>query len=341
MKSRLAFIDGLRGIAACMVMLYHLGNRTGLEPVAHWGYLGVAVFFVISGFVIASTLDRELSGAAIGRFFARRFVRLDIPYWANIALTILLGAQLYHIGGPIHRYTIQQVAAHLIYLQDILGVQPINQVYWTLCLEIQFYLTLAIFLWAIQWLRVSGRWFELLVVGSIALSTLYNARMLPCPRGLMLPYWWAFGLGAVLYWHRSKRAGVETLFAAFAAISFLPLGKFEAWRVVALMTGVAIAGATYLKRENAWLSGQSWQFMGRTSYSLYLYHALIGWEAQTFALRYVGQYEALSFGIATSVLIAWIAYRLIERPAVILSRRIALVSIHSEVPHGRLEVIPR
>jgi hypothetical protein len=319
---RLKFIDGLRGIAACMVMLYHLGNRTGLRPLTQWGYLGVGIFFVISGFVIASTLDRELSAAAIGRFFARRFVRLDIPYWVNIAVTLVLGVGLYRLGKPIHPYTGEQVAVHLVYLQGILGVPEINQVYWTLCLEIQFYLTLAFALWVAQ--RASWRVFQVALIASIALSTVCNAGLLHSPRGLMFPYWWAFGLGAaVCFWYRGKMSG-SALFAAFAATSFLPFVSLEAWRITGVLTGLAIAGALYMGSEGKWLSGNSWQFLGRISYSLYLYHALIGWEAQTFAQRYVGPYTAATFGSVVSIGVAWLAYVLIERPAVRLSHLVPL-----------------
>jgi len=55
--ARLHFIDGLRGIAASMVVLYHLAGRTDATWFTQLGYLGVAIFFVISGFVIAMVAD--------------------------------------------------------------------------------------------------------------------------------------------------------------------------------------------------------------------------------------------------------------------------------------------
>lgn len=321
-KPRLRFIDGLRGIAACMVMLYHFGSRAGLRPVTEWGYLGVGVFFVISGFVISSTLDRQLSGAVIGRFLARRFVRLDIPYWGNMALAVFLGTVLYRFGGSIHHYTAGQIAAHLVYLQDILGIAPINDVYWTLCFEIQFYLTLALALWAAQRLRVSDRIFGIAIIGSIVLSVVYDAGFIHSPRGLMFPFWWAFGLGAMIFGWRAGKVSGAALLAAFAGVSFLPFVAHEAWRITGLLTGLAIVTAFRMGGESRWLSGSVWQFLGRISYSLYLYHALIGWGAQTLALRYVGPYVALLFGIAVSILAAWGTYVLIESPAVQLSHRI-------------------
>lgn len=324
-QPRLKFVDGLRGIAACMVMLYHLGNRTGLEPITRWGYLGVGIFFVISGFVIASTLlDRRIGGVTIGRFFGRRFVRLDIPYWANIAVTVLLGAVLYRVGGQMHHYTEEQIASHLVYLQNILGIQPINQVYWTLCLEIQFYLALSLILWAAQGLRLSAVTFQVAIITSIALSIICNAGFLHSPRGLMFPFWWAFGLGAMVCWWRAGQIGNAALAVTFVVIAVLPFVPMEAWRITGFLTAAAIAITLSLGREGTWLSGAAWQFLGRTSYSLYLYHGLIGWEAQTFAQRFTGPYEALAFGILVSIIVAWIAYVLIERPAIQLSHRIKL-----------------
>lgn len=328
------FIDGLRGIAACMVMLYHFGSRAGLRPITEWGYLGVGVFFVISGFVIASTLDRKLSGAVIGRFLARRFVRLDIPYWGNMVLALFLGTFLYRFGGSIHHYTASQIAVHLVYLQDILGFAPINDVYWTLCFEIQFYLTLAFALWSAQRLRVSRGIFQIAIISSIVLSVLYNAGLIHSPRGLMFPFWWAFGLGAMIFWWRAGEVRGPTLLVAFVGVSFLPFVVHEAWRVTGLLTGLTIVIALRVGRESRWLSGGVWQFLGRISYSLYLYHALIGWGAQTLALRYVGPYEALSFGIAASILSAWGAYVLIEYPAVQLSHRILATPLMERPAEG-------
>ena len=306
-----------------MVMLYHLGNRTGLRPLTEWGYLGVGIFFVISGFVIASTLlETHISPGTIGRFFARRFVRLDIPYWANIAVTVALGITVYRLGGQSHNYTLGQIATHLVYMQGILGVQPINQVYWTLCLEVQFYVFLVLVLWAVQSLRLSWSAFHTALILSVVISILCNAKLLPSPRGSMLPYWWAFALGATVCWWRAKKISTARLAVTLAATSVLPFLNGEAWRITAAATGAVLVFAIYLGAESRWLSGALAQFLGRISYSLYLYHALIGWEAQTFALRYVGPYAALAFGITVSILMARLTYVLIERPAVKLSHRI-------------------
>lgn len=322
---RLLFIDGLRGIAASMVMLYHLGDRTNLKPVSQWGYLGVSVFFIISGFVITSTLlSKTVTLESVSRFFARRFVRLDIPYWANIAITVILGAILYRIGGQVHYYPVNQVVENMLYVQGILGTPQINQVYWTLCLEIQFYLTLVFILGLAQRLRTNqaSRVFQWFIIGSIFLSALMNAALLPSLRGLMFPYWWAFALGAMTCWWRAGKVTGLMLLIAFGAALAAPSSTHFAWRFTGVLTASLLVVATLRDTMGRWLGGPLAQFLGRISYSLYLVHALLGWEAQTFANRYVGPYDALVVGICTSILTAWFAYILIERPAIKLSHRI-------------------
>ena len=93
--SRVESVDCLRGIAVGMVVLMHLfvGANSGLkggqiiEPVLRYGWLGVDVFFVISGFIIPFSLHR--SGYQIGqfgRFLLKRIIRLDPPYLLRACL---------------------------------------------------------------------------------------------------------------------------------------------------------------------------------------------------------------------------------------------------------------
>src|SRR5262245_44222872 len=98
-EGRFVFIDGLRGIAALSVVLYHFNEAVirqsarwvphVVEAVLHRGFLGVEIFFVISGFVIAfSVRDGNYTPGYLFRFCLRRSIRLDPPYWATIALEL-------------------------------------------------------------------------------------------------------------------------------------------------------------------------------------------------------------------------------------------------------------
>ncbi|MBK7665072.1 MAG: acyltransferase [Sterolibacteriaceae bacterium] len=323
--SRLLFVDGLRGVAAAMVVLYHLVGRTS----AHWltakGYLGVSIFFVLSGFVIAMAIgDRNVTPGFLGRFAARRSLRLDPPYWLSIAIAIALMYLATRVGVKKEFPTEWDVVAHLVYLQDILGIAPISDVYWTLCLEVQFYLFLILLLWACRQ-RVSSLGFQFTLALLLGLSLIQNADIATfTPKGVFLPYWYGFMAGAVTYWVRAGRLPTRFLYCALAVLLiFAPFQHGDAVLVTALTASV-IHIASRLGMMGTWLSGSGMQFLGKTSYSLYLFHPLIGWSAQSFALRYVNQWAALAIGIAASVVFASMAYFAIERPSIQLSHAVRM-----------------
>jgi peptidoglycan/LPS O-acetylase OafA/YrhL len=152
-KQRFLFVDGLRGIAALAVVLVHFReavNETAgdwiwpvLEKLLSYGYLGVDVFFVISGFVISfSVRNAEHTPGFLFRFGVRRSIRLDPPYWLTIFLELLaikLGLMLFpSLGTPFP--SMEKILAHFVYAQELLGYGSIVQIFWTLCYEVQFYL---------------------------------------------------------------------------------------------------------------------------------------------------------------------------------------------------------
>lgn len=323
-KGRLKFVDGLRGIAALMVVVYHLAPNS-LGWIKSQGYLGVDIFFVLSGFVIASVIgETHITGSYLGRFVLRRCLRLDIPYWVNIALGIILGFVVVYFGAPARHFGLEQIAAHLFYLQAILGFKNINDAYWTLCFEIQFYLSLVLLIWLAQRTgrSVKDLRFQLFVFATLAVSLLFSAHALPIPRGLMLGYWWNFALGALAWWVVAN--GAPWLLLAAAAVLTITLPSAE--HITGALVAVALFGAAEMDAMGKWLADPITQFLGRISYSLYLFHPLTGWEAQAFAARYMGKWSAFSVGMIVSIASAWVIYRLIERPAIALSRRVPLVA---------------
>ncbi len=331
---RLRFIDGLRGVAAALVMLYHLGGRTTAAALTHRGYLGVAIFFALSGFVITSIVSaRPMSRGFLGRFALRRLVRLDLPYWANILLVLVTMRLAVRFGASEQGVSAPQVAAHLVYLQDILGYSEISSVYWTLCFEVQFYLALALLLWSAQKLQLRSGWFIAVFLVLMGLSVLANMKVLPTPRGLMFSYWWAFALGGLCYWSVVSEVSGAYL-AASCAVLFGSAGAVHGdWR----FTTAATVGLMYLAwRRSAmhrWLADPVSQFLGRISYSLYLCHPLFGWSAQSLALRYCNQWVALGVGVAASIVSAWLTYWCVERPAIALSHRVRVNAASGRPPN--------
>jgi hypothetical protein len=301
-KSRLLFIDGLRGVAAMMVVLYHLVGRTSAHEMTARGYLGVSIFFVLSGFVITMAIgERKISLGFLGRFAVRRALRLDPPYWASIVVAIALMYLATIIGVAKEFPSIPQILAHLIYLQDILHFQAISDVYWTLCLEFQFYLFLIMILW-IGRQQVTSIGFQGALVVLLLLSLAEHASIADLtPTGLFLPYWYGFSAGAITYWTITGRLSSRFLFSTLLLlIGFTPFGHDDALIVTSLTAGILYL-AFQLRKMDVWLADPFTQFLGKTSYSLYLFHSLIGWSAQSLALRFMNEWIALTVGLMASI----------------------------------------
>ncbi|HEX3867599.1 MAG TPA: acyltransferase, partial [Gemmatimonadaceae bacterium] len=131
---RFRTIDGLRGIAAVGVAVFHFTisvDRAAPNWLPSWlgaimrhGGYGVDVFFVISGFVIAlSVRNGKYTPRYLGRFALRRAIRLDPPYWLTIGFEMML------VGVSVRLFpslpetlpSIPKILSHLIYAQGILG----------------------------------------------------------------------------------------------------------------------------------------------------------------------------------------------------------------------------
>ena len=183
----MTLVDGLRAFAAMGVVCVHAGGLLHvaadtpgaaliplIDPYRDLGGVGVDIFFVLSGFVIAHSVGRSRVGASyFGRFVLRRSIRLDVPYVASIALAVGLLAFRGRFGNEeVDWPTAGQLAAHLLYLQKFLGYDHLMVIYWTLCLEVQFYIAFVLLLWGNARRRrtARGRWPMLVAVGGVAVA---------------------------------------------------------------------------------------------------------------------------------------------------------------------------
>jgi len=145
-------LDGLRAIAVTLVVLFHAGATSGLPGLFPGGFIGVSVFFTISGFLVTSILLRESTstgGVDFGRFWARRVKRLWPASLIVVALTVVLASTFWNgmqasdaIAG-IFGYTNWHVilSGEDELLRTIVG--PLGP-YWSLAIEEQFYVLLTV-----------------------------------------------------------------------------------------------------------------------------------------------------------------------------------------------------
>jgi peptidoglycan/LPS O-acetylase OafA/YrhL len=229
------------------------------------------------------------------------------------------------------------VLAHVLYLQDLLGVAPLNSIYWTLGIEIQFYLAFALMMLLATALRRRGlsldRAFYAVIVPVIAVSDLWPLGLAPFEaRGLFVGRFHLFVAGVAVWWAVVPRRGDRSAMALCAGSLLLLATAAAARGDVALGAGAATAGAILVAgtfgKLTTWLSARPLQFLGTISYSLYLVHNPLTGALFRAGYRLTGDtvaLEAMWMGLvlALCIALAYVFYRAIERPSLTLSRRIA------------------
>ncbi|MFF8411113.1 acyltransferase family protein [Streptomyces omiyaensis] len=329
-RGRLYVLDGLRLGAALMVVAYHytaIGAAPWNKPASDvfpevsrftgYGYLGVQLFFVISGFVICMSAW----GRPLKAFFVSRVVRLYPAYWvAVIATTVTLAV----IPGERQRLAWHDVLTNLTMLQEPLGVRPVDAVYWTLFAELRFYLLFAVLVWVgLTYQRV------ILFCCVWGAATILLAPAEPGPlRTLVMPeYSWFFIAGMAFYLMYRFRPNlllfgiVGVSFCASLAPSIekfrhIPrIGEQESWPVVAILA--VIFGLMSLIATGK-LSGVQWKWLpvaGALTYPLYLLHEFIGWEIiGHFAPRGIDPWVLVGATTVGMLVLSYLVYKLVETP---------------------------
>jgi peptidoglycan/LPS O-acetylase OafA/YrhL len=311
-KNRIEVLDWLRGLAALTVAFYHFTGGAGgwLQESGSRGYLGLTIFFVISGLVIPYAMwrgrYRGLSDAPA--FILKRLTRLEPPYFAAIAITLALGylsAMAPGFKGPPFHVGVTALLLHVGYLNAIFHQPWLSPVFWTLAVEFQFYLSM-LFLYG--GLSSENRVWRTATFAVMAAA----AWTIPGP-ALVPRYLGLFALGAAGFQYRVGLIGrVEfaVLALAFTLLNVHVLGGANAAAGVLTAITAAFANPPRVKLL---------AFLGAISYSLYLLHVPIGGRVINLAARLPHtlpiQLGAVTAAFAASLIAAWLLYRLVERPS--------------------------
>lgn len=341
-KNRFEFIDGLRGIAALSVVFFHLNlaiHNHGdafpyyLAQLFSLGYLGIQIFFVLSGFVIAYSLrDAHMDLSFLTRFFVRRSFRLDPPYWVIVGLTLLLAgiASLTFKSGVEFPFDALQIFYNLIYLPDLMQEPLIVPVAWTLCIEFQFYLTFALLILMVQGTEMKLAYSLLMWTGLSLFSILQNTPwgILPLNPVTFIPHWYSFFLGCATCWAMLGKIDKKFLWSNYLIIAICSFWTPTPHALVSVGTALLI----YMVFQMGWLNSllQEWffQYTGRISYSLYLIHWPVGMKLIDIGYKIAGAKMDHPFSIGLmfagslflTILAADLFYRIVERPSHNFSR---------------------
>ncbi|WP_052120135.1 acyltransferase family protein [Inquilinus limosus] len=340
-SGRLGYIDSMRGIAALLVVLMHNvqpiaegWTRTLIYDVIDPGKVGVVMFFAISGFVIPFSFPK--GPAPLQRFLISRFFRLYPAYWLSMAgyllLVLVSGVELPSIATVIANVTMAQTA---------LGQPNIIGVYWTLFIELLFYLMCAL-AFAGGWLQrpkfTVAASFGCLAVGALcALVRFYLERRMPVavPLSLSIMFWGTLWREAIVNGsgeHRLYACIMLALYiAAIPVISLLAynidLGLEENWvrYTISYLSGIGgfIAFSTAIK-----ITGRRFVWLGYISYSLYLFHVHAR-DLTRLVLSTTGMdlpvWISVPISFALAIGIAWFIFSLLEKPSIELGHRIGAV----------------
>ena len=319
-SNRLTHVDALRGLAGLAVCLFHFTRHIPgfppdgsiLKTVCQYGYLGVEIFFVISGFIIPLALFRSRYRIAYFHIFlAKRVMRIDPPYLITAALSILLFSVSAYFNETSYPISIPALVAHFGYLNGVLKLPWAVPIFWTLAIEFQYYLFIAVCfpVFTLQNKKIPIAF--CLVFLLAGLLTSYSA--------LMLYYSPLFACGFFCY--LKKQGQIDNTLT----ILLLSLTLLSIHHKLGIESAVACALACLLILFK-WLNHSVMNFLGRISYSLYLLHIPVGTRVINLLLRipFFLSHEYLAFWLSLTVTIlsAWGFYRLIERPSITLSQKI-------------------
>ncbi len=334
-------LDGLRGLAVLGVILFHSAALAGRPTWFSGGFLGVSVFFVISGYLMTSLLLTEHAGTGtidVARFAARRIRRLTPASLAVIVAATLLALPGWTAWSGFH--ATDALAAiwgvmnwHVIRLgtaQVIRGIGPLGP-YWSLAVELQFYLLLALLSLPMRRSRNPRRWlwgfaatawtvgaFSMLFVGASDIHREFGTeyRIAELATGMILAL--VFGRQHRTLPPSTSRGLALAGGAASAAVvaGFVFADFTPPWLLAGGFLLVAAVSAVLI---HALLRSATWRrlygttavvWVGSLSYSLYLVH----WPVGLLLARHVSTRgaPAIALNVVVTFVVAIALHHLVE-----------------------------
>lgn len=367
--TRLRSIDALRGIAALGVVVYHAIPQTKnavpagflgwpgylIQFGSSFGYIGVFLFFVISGFCIhlqwaKARAAGETAEVRFGAFWKRRIRRLYPPYVIALAFYLLLPALIN--GLNVTHFFVYDVVMHLLMLHNLdpKTCYSINGVFWTLAIEEQLYLAYFLLLF----LRTRwgwGRTIAICLLARLGWLVLSHIIWLATGTGVPVPeaaasHWFTWALGAIGVeaafglihlpkWCRNLWLSAVLIVAASATSHFLPAIPKDtllhnlSWFLIHPLWGLGF----FILVNRAVLAEKGWirtlrlptlvsifASLGIFSYSIYLTHEMVIMQSWRFVDSTLPQMFQTLIVILATILFAWIFFWFCERPYIKTSR---------------------
>lgn len=334
MKHRLDYLDSARGIAAILVLIFHsvliFGKGDSLitelntifRETFDLGKIAVIIFFILSGVVIPFSFSGAKKDGT-KKFIISRFFRLYPVYWLSVILGFLI------FGG----FTFKEFIINFTMLQQFIGVKNIIGLYWTLQIELVFYfLALLVFLWRdlkdVKFLySVSIGFLILACIMSIIRGQLEMKLPLALPLALSLMFFGSF----YRYQLFGGNSLAKKLFVRYLVcfIILIPIiaksgydidfGYDESWSkyLITYYSGLFLfLGIVYLKYSNPVI-----EYLGRISYSVYLFHPIFIYIIETSSIfKGFSSWVNIILVLIFTIVFSHFTFSFIEKPCISLGR---------------------
>ncbi|WP_439559679.1 acyltransferase family protein [Dyadobacter sp.] len=321
MHKYLHSLDYLRGLAALSVCLFHftdkadfLADTNVFKALFKHGRYGVEIFFIISGLVIPYSMAKaSYTFSQAWTFLKKRIVRIEPPYLICVLLAIFLNylttTTSFYVGKAFS-IDYAQLFAHLGYVNAFIGKDWLNPVFWTLAIEFQYYIVIALIFPLIS-SRISVVWITTLI--------LFNYLSFYFDRNYLFNFSVFFSTGIVIYRLLVNKLTFTNFAICIAALLVFSFYRYSYLEVlVVLFTSIVILAPL----RTTLLSS----FFGEISYSLYLLHFPIGLRivnlTQRFTENEMLRSAAVLAALLISIFVAYIYFRVIEKPCKEASQRI-------------------
>ena len=324
LHERLPMLDLMRFIAASAVVIYHMTYRPAephlfgsLQGLTKYGYLGVNLFFVISGFVILWSA----TGRTVPDYLISRIARLYPSFWVGILVT---SATMFALR-PERLQTLETIVANFTMVPGYLGAGYVDGVYWTLAIELKFYVLVLICLLLRQMNRIE-LWLWVWLLLTIACHTPFAPRLMGSL--IIFPFGAFFIAGSMFYltWRNgitASRAAALVLCLGLTSIAVVAdrrafmsdVTPASAWVVASFMCATFGLFAAVAMRKIGAMTSRAWFSLGALTYPLYLIHNQVGKAVFSALGNHVNEWVRLPIVLITIGAISWAMAAIVEQRA--------------------------
>jgi peptidoglycan/LPS O-acetylase OafA/YrhL len=330
-------LDGLRALAILAVLWHHTPSAIAGWTITTRGFLGVDLFFIISGFLITTLLLRELrrdGRISLRNFYIRRFLRIFPAYYLML---LIVGATAILAPGNSANVIRHDLFFAALYLSNLVPMNSMLAITWSLSTEEQFYLVAP---WVIKSVRRAllplltvtyilvsippFRYFSSITLPPIFMETTYGPILLGVILARVLDSERCFSW----FYRVAGRSGFQLLaLAVLLALLDHPNADISGWhRLLLHWAMLALVASCVIRESNAlrwFLTLKPVQRIGRVSYGIYLYHLIVAhFVSKAIAAANIGWSHAAFIGVVVATwAAAELSYRYYESPFLALKTR--------------------